>query len=276
MFSPYAGQTVALLTCHQKQAALKPALASLKIRLAVDAGWNTDQLGSFTGDIPRAGDMLDAARAKARMALQRSGLSLALASEGSFGPDPVSGLSAWNTELLLWVDTRRDIEVVVWHGSAQTNYQQTTAKHWAEVHAFTERAGFPEHAIVVGRGPTQPYVKGIRALGELQHHCNRLWALQPQVYLSTDMRAMHNPLRMRHIHQLGQQLAARLLSPCPQCQSPGFGVHQPIAGLPCADCGTATLQHKAHEYRCQQCPFIERRTLPVTFADPQHCPLCNP
>ncbi|NHB77752.1 hypothetical protein [Rhodobacter calidifons] len=56
---------VALGTMHGKAAAIAPPLARLGIAVVVPEGLDTDRFGTFTGEVPRAGGMVEAARAKA-------------------------------------------------------------------------------------------------------------------------------------------------------------------------------------------------------------------
>jgi hypothetical protein len=113
MSAHFEGQSIALLTRHGKEAAIAPVLEPvLGCRVLRVDGFDTDTLGTFTRERPRPGSQLDAARRKARIGIERSGLPIGLASEGSFGPDPFSGLFTWNLELLLLIDDRLGIEVV--------------------------------------------------------------------------------------------------------------------------------------------------------------------
>ena len=134
--APYAGRRVALLTQHGKERVLAPVLEpALGCRIERVAGYDTDLLGTFTRDIPRAGTQLEAARQKARLGMELAGLPLGLASEGSFGPDPMMGMFPWNVELLIWIDAERDLEIV---GVAQgkTNFAHVLAASWEEAEAF--------------------------------------------------------------------------------------------------------------------------------------------
>ena len=66
----YAGQTVALLTQHGKAQAIAPVLEpALGCRVVTVEGYDTDQLGTFTREIPRLGTQLEAARRKARIGM---------------------------------------------------------------------------------------------------------------------------------------------------------------------------------------------------------------
>ncbi len=134
--SVYGGRRVALLTQHGKERVLAPLLGSaLGCRVERVAGYDTDRLGTFTREIPRPGTQLEAARKKARIGSALTGLSLGLASEGSFGPDPMVGMLPWNVEFLIWIDAERGLEVV---GVAQgkTNFAHLLAAGREEAEAF--------------------------------------------------------------------------------------------------------------------------------------------
>jgi len=115
--SRYASRHVALLTQHGKEQVISPVLESgLGCRVELVTGFDTDLLGTFTGEARRPGTQLDAARRKARKGMELSGAGLGIASEGSFGPDPFTGMMPWNVELLVWIDEELGIEV---HGIAR-------------------------------------------------------------------------------------------------------------------------------------------------------------
>ncbi len=93
----YEGRTVAFLTQHGKQDLVRePLEAALGCQLVHTDGYDTDQLGTFTRELTRAGSQLDAARKKASIGMALTGASVGLASEGAFGPDPL-GLSCPGT-----------------------------------------------------------------------------------------------------------------------------------------------------------------------------------
>ncbi len=80
--------------------------------------------------------------------MELSGLTVGLASEGSFGPDPFTGMFPWNVELLVWIDDHLGIEVVgMAQGAARSGHLQTG--DWAEVEAYAVRQGFPQHQLVL-------------------------------------------------------------------------------------------------------------------------------
>ena len=79
--SRYLGCRVAFLTQHGKEKIVAPELEpALGCRVAHVSGFDTDQLGTFTRNIPRAGIQLEAARKKACLGMELAGLPLGIAS----------------------------------------------------------------------------------------------------------------------------------------------------------------------------------------------------
>ncbi|RYV49435.1 DUF6671 family protein [Pengzhenrongella frigida] len=277
----YAGQTVALLTQHGKERVIAPVLEpALGCRVERVAGYDTDLLGTFTRDIPRAGTQLEAARTKALLSMELAGLPLGLASEGSFGPDPFTGMLGWNVEMLIWVDAERELEVVgVAQGSAVFSHVLTA--DWGAVSSFAGRSAFPEHHLVVrpgGRDDTR-IRKGIASWTELE--AAFAGALEQsasgQVFVETDVRAHANPTRMENIRLAAEDLAKRLCSLCPACDTPGFWIMGRVAGLPCGECGEATRGTRAEVLGCLKCAHrLTRDRTERQYADAVFCDYCNP
>ena len=281
--SVYGGWRVALLTQHGKERVLAPLLGSaLGCRVERIAGYDTDLLGTFTREIPRAGTQLEAARKKARIGMELSGLPLGLASEGSFGPDPMMGMFAWNVEFLIWIDAERDLEIV---GVAQgkTNFGHLLATGWEEAEAFARQAGFPGHFLVVRpEGENDPRIrKGIAEWAALEAAFARALeqsaSRRRRVFLETDMRAHANPTRMEVIRLAAEDLVKKLRSLCPACGVPGFGIVERLDGLPCEDCGAPTRETRAEVHGCLKCAHrITRERTDRQSADPGRCDYCNP
>ena len=275
----YAGQRIALLTQHGKEQVIAPVLEhALGCRVERVAGYDTDLLGTFTRDIPRAGTQLEAARKKARIGMDMTGLPLGVASEGSFGPDPFTGMYPWNVEFLIWLDDVQALEVVgVAQGAA--NFAQLLARDWAATEVFARRWRFPEHHLVVRPGADTDLRirKGIASWVDLE--ANFTWALELSgvVFLETDVRAHANPTRMANIRKAAEDLAKKLRSQCPECAAPGFWITEHVPGLPCEDCGEPTRETQADVLGCVKCPHrsIRERTDRGT-TDPSRCDYCNP
>ena len=84
---PYAHERIALATIHDKDRAVAPPFRRvLGAEVVVAADINTDTLGTFSGDIPRPGPLVETCLTKAEMAFAATGLDCAIASEGSYGP----------------------------------------------------------------------------------------------------------------------------------------------------------------------------------------------
>lgn len=292
---------VALLTQHGKERAIAPVLEpALGWRIVRVDGFDTDRLGTFTGDIARQGTQLEAAREKARIGMALSGLHQGLGSEGSFGPDPGSGLLPWNVELLVYRDDRLGIEVVgLAQGPAVSG--QRVVDDWAAVADFARSVGFPGHQLVVsspggcatgldppgalaGPGASPPpgqgearIRKGLTDWPALEQAYAWAAAGGGRVQVEVDLRAQANPTRMATIGRAAEDLARKLLSTCPACGAPGYGVVERIAGLPCADCGAPTREPRAEVWGCVRCAQRQTRARSDRrHADPARCDHCNP
>lgn len=277
----YAGCRIALLTQHGKERVVAPVLeATLGCHVERVAGYDTDQLGTFTREIPRFGTQLDAARKKARIGMELAGVPWGLASEGSFGPDPFTGMFTWNVEVLLFIDDTRAIEVCgVFQGPGGGEHLCTD--DWAAVEAIAGKSGFPEQHLVLrpNDGNDPRFRKGIASWADLRATFD--WARDQsstsQVYVEHDLRAHANPQRMENIRQAAKDLATKLASACPACNTPGFALVDRLTGLPCADCGAPTREPHADIWGCVCCSHRETRPrMEPAAADPGRCDYCNP
>ena len=279
--SPYSGQAIAFLTQHGKQdvvaAVLEPILAC---HIQHVSGFDTDLFGSFTRDIGRTGTQLDAARRKARKGMELSGLSLGLASEGSFSTDPYTGMLPWNREIMVLIDDVLGIEVVgMAQGSAVAG--QILSGDWAEVERFVAKLGFPQQRFVLRpqSESDRRFVKDIGDAEQLRQHFDTMktQAENAKVFVEPDLRAFASPTRMQHIEKATQDLLQRLLSICPSCEAPGYAVVKRQPGLPCEVCGTPSSTYMSEIFKCVRCHHqqIKVRT-DKQFADARHCPHCNP
>lgn len=288
----YAGLWVALATRHGKERVISRALRhGLGAQLRHLSEIDTDQLGSFCGRVPRTLSPLDACRAKAELALKHSGLSLAIASEGSFGPHPAVPFLPTGLECLVFLDAERGLEISEELLARRTNFahrwlspEEALADDWPDdLGAWLVAVGFPSHGLLVRPGGSQerlPVVaKGLQTLPELRQEI-RLAAARGdgRVLLETDMRAHRNPTRMASIRQLSFRLVRRLNRMCPACAAPGWGLVGTEPGLPCAWCGAPTERTRWELFGCVRCG--ERQRLPradgLKVADPAQCPRCNP
>ncbi len=284
--SLYQGRAAALATMHGKEAAVAPPFSDLLgVEVSVPGHINTDALGTFTGEIERPGDMLETARIKAEVAIERTGSSLAIASEGAYGPHPFLPYVASGSELIIWLDTENGIEVYEESFVRRTNYTTLVLRPGEPVSTLLERADFPQHALIVMPRAPEPDallepVKGIRDIAELRQAIRIAAEASTDGFalVQSDMRAHMNPMRMHAISIVARRLATRLLARCRECDAPGFGVVRRETGLPCELCGMPTPLPYRDVFGCARCPYEVK--LPHEggrqSADPRYCEICNP
>lgn len=278
---PYKGLTASLLTQHGKESVICPELLSTHgLEVIHVKGYDTDQLGTFTRDIPRYGSQLDAARRKARIGMELSGTQFGIASEGAFASDPYTGLLPWNYELVLLIDDIRNIEIIGFHGGEAKSASKQISS-WDELTAFLPEAQFPSHQLVM-RPDDEFHLecrKGINSIASLREAYD--WAThlskEGNVFVENDLRAHTNPTRMANILKATQDLAKKMTNPCPKCDSPGFCIYETKKGLPCSHCKAPTNLPVAHIWSCVKCGYKHEEVIEdQTLADPSGCYDCNP
>lgn len=279
----FSGRTLALGTKHKKEKVIAPILErELGVRIIVPDNFDTDQFGTFTREIARTGDQLEAARRKATAAMDLVGADLGLASEGSFGPHPGMPFITSNFELVLLIDRKYGLEIRGHHRSGKTNALATYVSSVAEAKEFAKEIGFPQHGLVVRRSEhsKRDIFKGITSYQELEEKVSYLLGkfFVKKVYLETDLRAHVNPTRMKSIELATKDLVENIKSLCPKCAIPGFVMVDVVRGLPCGGCGQKTDLPLAIVRACQKCGFKIEGRPPESkeFADPGMCGYCNP
>ncbi len=281
----FADRTVVIATMHRKEQAIAPLIEpALSAKTQVPANFDTDRLGTFTRETQRPADQLATARLKAQAALALTGETLAIASEGSFGPHPQIPFVACDRELVLLWDAQHQLEIVGEALSTQTNHQGQTIHSVQAALDFAQQIGFPGHGLVVmesdQRFDKTNSVKGITTEFDLIAAVEAALKASPQqrTHIETDMRALHNPTRMQVIAEATAALIEKIEQHCPQCGYPGFSVVQRLPGLPCRLCNAATLLTLSTIHRCQHCQFQQSKRFPegIQAADPACCLFCNP
>ncbi len=279
--SLYAGARVALLTKHGKEAVIAPVLEpGLSCTIARVSGYDTDLLGTFTREIPRQGTQIEAARKKAVIGMELAGTALGMASEGSFGADPLMGAVPWNVECLVFIDDRLGVEVSGWaQGEARSG--QLLTGDWGEVRSFALKMGFPDYGMVLRpEGDNDVRIrKEIPDWTGLEGAFREARSLSQsgRVFLEVDLRAHQNPARRETIRRAAEDLLEKLRTRCPACGLPGFSVVERVEGIPCADCGFPTHEIRADVFGCGKCAHraVAERS-PAARGNPVYCDRCNP
>lgn len=293
---PYHRARIAVGTQHGKQHQLSPAFREvLDARLITPPRLDTDRFGTFTGEQPRTGAAVDAARGKARLAMDATGLSLGLASEASYGPlgglgwtgIGVTGIGltgiglTGHEEILLFCDDDLGIEVLEGYRTASVPGSSQRVGSYDDV-SQALLSGLPSQALIVRPAGAPPesarIVKGITDAEALRTAIASAAARSSEdlAVVEPDLRAHHNPSRRQVLMRLAATLARRLATRCPRCATPGFGRVGTEAGLPCRICATPTPLARSEIHSCQSCPHRIARPVPAAWADPAVCPECNP
>ncbi|MCO5949335.1 DUF6671 family protein [Mucilaginibacter flavidus] len=176
----------------------------LGVNCFVTSDLDTDQLGTFSGEVERLDDPLTTARNKCLMAMEQTGCDLAVASEGSFGPHPTLFFCYADEELVLFMDKKRKLEIYSTEVSLKTNFNGKEISNEQELMDFAESVGFPSHAIILRdkKNSTACLVKGITDPDLLFTTFRRMFKDHGRAFAETDMRAMYNPTRMQVILML--------------------------------------------------------------------------
>ena len=282
---------MALATRHGKERVLRrPFRAGLGVELVLAHAFDTDSLGSFSGERPRPADALTTCRLKAEAGLETCGVALGLASEGSYGPHPTIALLPVGIEWLTFVDRTRQLVISERMLSPRVCCSQRVLASGEDPAPWLKRVGFPDQGLIVlphppaGAGgsppPTGAISKGIHNLEDLERARRRAAALAAdgRVLLQTDLRAHHNPSRMTAIRRLAFLLVRRIQTPCPACNAPGWGVVDSMVGLPCEWCGRPSALLAAEVFGCVACNHRAQVPRPdgLSRAHAGHCNFCNP
>ncbi|MFY8020939.1 MAG: DUF6671 family protein [Bacteroidia bacterium] len=277
----FAGRNIIIATKHQKEKVIAPLLEeALGLRCMVPTDLDTDQLGTFSGEINRPGSPLETLKQKCLLAIEQYPSDLVLASEGSFGPHPFLPFIAADEEYMMLLDRKNNIEIVVKELSSETNFAGKTINNYQELLSFAEEVRFPSHALILKAAEfdNSHLLKGIQSEEELAMAFQKLLPINGSVYAMTDMRAMYNPSRMSVIEQVVKKLIQKIKSTCPQCNFPGFDVSSIIPGLPCKNCLLPSSSALSHVYQCKQCNYQKELMYPKgqSYIDPMYCDTCNP
>lgn len=281
--SAFAGRRAVLATMHGKERAIGPAFRDiLGIDIEVPGNLDTDQLGTFSGEIERPGSMDEVLVAKARLGLKVSGLDLSVASEGSFGPHPQMPFIPAGLEKLVLIDARSGLVAIEHSIDLSPCYAIWETRRMIDIADQIRAAGFPDQAMIVGpnSGPAVIIQKGVQTLENLEAAIVQAAHVSSDgvARVQTDMRAQFNPKRMMSIESLAKKLADRLCQTCSSCSAPGWGVKGTEAGLPCSWCGAPTAWVLHELMGCFMCDHETSRPRSdgLAEADPAHCPYCNP
>lgn len=274
---PYSGITAALATKHHKEKILAPVFKGLNISIA-HVEIDTDQLGTFSGEIPRLQSPKETVIKKARMGMTEANLRYGVASEGSIGPDSNLLFVNSDIELMAWIDDENGIELVESIKSFEIIAQKASFDKNQSYEEFLEKIDFPNHAVILrGDSPDSPIFKGINDQTNLNKLVNQIFKESKSITIESDLRAHCSPSRRVNIERLANKLIERLTNLCKKCNSPGWGVVDHLFGLPCVDCGEINSDAVSGKILgCCKCDFREEVLSETRVIPAAQCLLCNP
>ncbi|SRX56143.1 DUF6671 family protein [Aequorivita sp. CIP111184] len=277
----FRNRCVVIATMHKKETVIEPLLKQeFGLKAITPKNFDTDQFGTFSGEIERVRNPLETVRAKALAALLQTNENLAIASEGSFGPHPESPFIIGNEELVILIDTKNGFEIIGRHFTEKTNFNHQKIENLNDLKEFSERIGFPEHGIILkisNEKNSESIYKDFKSFDLLHNQVVKLLDEEKKVQAETDMRAFQNPTRMEAIKQATKNLVNIINTNCPKCNAPGYSIIEAIRGLRCELCNLPTKGLKGYIFSCQKCNFsCERKKEDVNFQNATFCDYCNP
>ena len=153
----YKQRQSVLVTMHGKESVIAPVLAThLGMLVTTLTHIDTDQFGTFTGDIARRDSQYQTAIAKAMTGIDEGGCDLGIASEGSFTPHPDVPWVTINRELVVLVDRRHDWVLEGWATSTETSAARREVKTPEAARMFCDAVGFPAQGVILRVNDTAP------------------------------------------------------------------------------------------------------------------------
>lgn len=280
------GARAAVATKHHKTATIARALGGpTGLRLQTELV-DTDTLGTFTPETPRAGTPREAATAKAQWACRASGLDLGIGSEGSFFPHPEFGFITMQVEYVALTRASTGLTVIgtAIAGAAWTVKRTITTDH--DLDEFKLLLSSCGRRLIVRpatstrtEGDSAGISKGIATTEDLRGAVSHAGGISRtgEVVVESDLRAHYCRPRRELIERAARDLAHRLATRCPRCSSIGYGCDEVRPGAPCARCGAPTATPHQRVYSCPTCRITDLVTIAGSDpADPGTCPDCNP
>jgi hypothetical protein len=222
---------------------------------------------------------LDTAIAKARAAIASTGIPLAIASEGTIGPNPLIPIASSDLETIVFIDSERDLIIHESFRSSEIVTVRKTLQPGQNLDELLAKADFPNHALIARTETPAAFqaVKGIRDFDKLVQAIQDLSKDSGSVIVESDLRASFSPSRMQNIANCAKLLAERIATTCPQCQTPGWGKIAPVFGLPCQDCGQKVESAvAADQLGCVSCDYAQTVERAGAYAESRFCDSCNP
>lgn len=271
---------VAVATKHGKLSQIAPAFDGLKDWQLELAPIDTDEFGTFSGEVERNLSPRETVIKKAKAGARSLGLDYGIASEGTIGAHPYLPFINSDYELMAFVCLSKDVAVVESYLSADITAYSQDVSHSSDLEEMFHNLDLPNHAvnIVVETKSERQVHKGFTDMHEVQKIIEQHLADEAKsVRVESDFRAMNSPSRQANIAICAQRLALRVGANCPGCSHFGWGIVGYQYGLPCLSCGLMNESvANAEKFGCLSCDFVELNGFAQESIDPSRCELCNP
>tara|TARA_R110002012_G_scaffold300941_1_gene500995 strand:+ start:18397 stop:18879 length:483 start_codon:yes stop_codon:yes gene_type:complete len=150
MTSVFENRRLLIATKHGKEKVIAPLLEKhLGVSCFVDQRFDTDILGTFSGEIKRELDPIANARRKCLLAMEANNCDLGVASEGSFGAHPTIFLASADDEFLIFIDRKNNLEIIARELSMETNFNGKEIESEQELLDFAKAVKFPTHGLIL-------------------------------------------------------------------------------------------------------------------------------
>lgn len=241
---------------------------------------DTDQLGTFSGEIPRNLLPLEAAKAKIALLPANTNATIFIANEGTFTAHPQIPFITADIELIYVYDSLNNWGFHTYHIDAEHSAFEKQFTQIAEALQIAEENGFPQQAVILSikqNGLVQKVWKGLQTNADLLEalHTVEQYDETCEKIISADLRAMYNPTRQTVIRRTAEKLLQELQAICPQCETPAFLPNETEKGLPCEWCGNPTHLVVKEISNCKSCGYAAIK-IHTHKANPMYCIYCNP
>ncbi|MBW4078420.1 MAG: hypothetical protein HIU84_07940 [Acidobacteria bacterium] len=266
-----------LVTKHAKQTVIGPIFA--QFGWILDTAWaDTDQLGTFSGDVPRPYSPLETARQKALLGAAMTGAPWLVASEGTvqssfFGLvedlEIVALVEREGARMVVGRSIGMNIRAVKFRVDASTSEDEIIRR--------CADADLPRHRLLVAlEDHSASSVGALDSAQSVLDVCRDFLRRDKTLVIQTDLRAHLCPSRREIIADAATDLMVRMKQHCPKCGEPGFGEEGTVPGMPCCACGLPTDETRARRWSCSACAHFEDRPVAGADTDPARCQWCNP
>lgn len=272
---------IALPTLHKKGDQIIPAFRDLHPFDIIEVAIDTDSFGTFSGEVERQLTPRDAAIAKARLAIEETGWSGAIASEGSIGADPYLPLLITDREVMVFIDVEEGVIIEENYRSFDIIAAKMEYRPGDDLSKFLREADFPNHHLIV-RGVRDGKVVAIKGIDDEEKlnialHEISILNEEDKLIIESDLRAHASPSRQRNIATLALILAKRVANRCPDCECAGWGRVDHEFGVECIECSHKDMRIARRVMDgCSRCGLRKPGQILRESIEPGECELCNP